>query len=245
MDMATEYIHVKIGLVDGVFPVLEFCTKWPFEGYYHYRSSPHETSWTYKQWCTPCLADGTPLTATDTPQPQHPDKDGESQTVSTDYRKFLSEHWDAEHNHCKVERLDEFYAIFRRAAAAYINKQNHEQENKRQDYKEVHLQHGGNDKRRANEVLYPSVRQRPVPYMPTDKNSVRETGKQVNHEQDKNKSNYQHGAHEPRRADALLHPSGGRGHAPSMPTRDKTGVRTETVAAPRHKPVELSLFPDL
>lgn len=178
--MITEYIHVKIGLVDGVLPVLEFYTKWPFEGFYHYRSSPHETSWTHKQWCTPCLADGTPLTATDTPQPQHPDKDGESQTVSTDYRKFLSEHWDAEHNHCKVERLDEFYAIFRRAAAAYINKQNHEQENKRQDYKEVHLQHGGNDTRGANEVPYPSGRRRSAPSVPSrDKTGVRETGKQM------------------------------------------------------------------
>lgn len=176
--MATEYIHVKIGLADGVFPVLEFCTKWPFEGFYHYRSSPHETSWTHKQWCTPCLADGTPLTATDTPQPQHPDKDGESQTVSTDYRKFLSEHWDAEHNHCKVECLDEFYAIFRRAAAAYINKQNHEQENK--TINEDHLQHGAHEPRRANEVHDTSGRQRPAASMPSrDKTGVRETGKQM------------------------------------------------------------------
>lgn len=194
--MATEYIHVKIGLVDGVFPVLEFYTKWPFEGFYHYRSSPHETSWTHKQWCTPCLADGTPLTATDTPQPQHPDNDGESQTVSTDYRKFLSEHWDAEHNHCKVECLDEFYAIFRRAAANYINsiQIKHEQEIKRQ-----HVLQG----------------------------------------------NHQHGGHEPRRADALLHPSGGQRSAASLPAGDTTKVRAEEVAAHRPKPVELSLFPDL
>lgn len=184
--MVAEYIHVKIGLVDGVFPVLEFCTKWPFEGFYHYRSSPHETSWTHKQWCTPCLADGTPLTATDTPQPQHPDKDGESQTVSTDYRKFLSEHWDTEHNHCKVEYLNEFYAIFRRAAAAYINKQNHEQ--------------------------------------------------------DKVKSHHQSGAHEPRRADALLHPSGRQRPAAAVSAGDKAKVR-ETNR--QMKPVELSLFPDL
>ena len=158
--MATEYIHVKIGLVDGVFPVLEFCTKWPFEGFYHYRSSPHETSWTHKQWCTPCLADGTPLTATDTPQPQHPDKDGESQTVSTDYRKFLSEHWDAEHNHCKVECLDEFYAIFRRAAANYFNsiQKKHEQEIKQQCILQGNDQHGGHGQREADAVSHPAGR---------------------------------------------------------------------------------------
>lgn len=158
--MATEYIHVKIGLVDGVFPVLEFCTKWPFEGFYHYRSSPHETSWTHKQWCTPCLADGTPLTATDTPQPQHPDKDGESQTVSTDYRKFLSEHWDAEHNHCQVEHLNEFYAIFRRAAANYINsiQIKHEQEIKRQHVLQGNHQHGGHEQRGADTVPHPTGR---------------------------------------------------------------------------------------
>lgn len=161
--MAAEYIHVKIGLTDAVYPVLELITTGPFNGFYHYSTSPTTTAWTHKRWCTPCAADGTPIA------------DTESQ--GADWRKFLRDHWDTERNHCKVEHLDEFYRIFRRAAAAYIQK--HEQDNKQQDYKEVHLQLGGYEPRRANEVLYPSVCQRPVPYMPTDKNSVRETGKQM------------------------------------------------------------------
>ena len=166
--MATEYIHVKIGLTDGIFPVLELCTTGTFSGFYHYRCSPTKTAWTHRQWCTPCTSDGKPLTSGD-----------------TDWRKFLREHWNAEHNHCKVEYLDEFYAIFRRAAAAYINKQHHEQE--------------------------------------------------------KNKSHHQHGAHEPRRADTLPNPSGGQRAAASLPAGDKTEVR-ET--GKQMKPVQLSLFPD-
>ena len=238
--MTAEYIHVKIGLVDAVYPVLEFITTGSFKDFYHFRTSPTTTAWTHKQWCTPCTADGTTISAAPNGNvPCHGLQAVDSTT--TDWRAFLKNHWDTEHNHCQVEHLNEFYDIFRRAAATYINKQNHEQDNIQQDYKEVHRQHGGNDTRRANEVLYPSVRQRHVPYMPTDKNSVRETGKQMNHEQDKNESNYQHGAHEPRRADALLNRSGGHGPAPSMPTGDKKEVRE---IGKRMKPVQLSLFPD-
>lgn len=40
----------------------------------------------------------------------------------TDWRKFLREHWDDERNHCRVECLGEFMAIFTRAAAAYMRK---------------------------------------------------------------------------------------------------------------------------
>ena len=160
--MAAEYIHVKIGLTDTVYPVLELITTGPFNGFYHYSTSPTTTAWTHKRWCTPCAADGTPIA------------DTESQ--GTDWRKFLRDHWDTVRNHCKVEHLDEFYRIFRRAAA-YIQKQKHEQENK--SINDARLQHEGNDTRRTNEVLYPSVRQRPVPYMPTDKTGVRETGKQM------------------------------------------------------------------
>lgn len=40
----------------------------------------------------------------------------------TDWRKFLREHWDAGRNHCRVECLDEFMAIFTRAAAACMRK---------------------------------------------------------------------------------------------------------------------------
>ena len=173
--MAAEYIHVKIGLVDAVYPVLEFITTGSFKDFYHFRTSPTTTAWTHKQWCTPCTADGTPIGTVPCHGLQAVDD-----STTTDWRSFLKNHWDAEHNHCKVERLDEFYAIFRRAAAAYINKQNHEQENKRQDYNEAHLQHGGNDTRGANEVPYPSGRRRSAPSVPSrDKTGVRETGKQM------------------------------------------------------------------
>lgn len=176
--MAAEYIHVKIGLTDAVYPVLELITTGPFNGFYHYSTSPTTTAWTHKRWCTPCAADGTPhlrSASFNGSVPCHSLQAVDSTT--TDWRAFLKTHRDTERNHCKVEHLDEFYRIFRRAAAAYIQK--HEQDNKQQDYKEVHLQLGGYEPRRANEVLYPSVRQRPVPYMPTDKNSVRKTGKQM------------------------------------------------------------------
>lgn len=184
--MAAEYIHVKIGLVDAVYPVLEFITTGSFKDFYHFRTSPTTTAWTHKQWCTPCTADGTPIGTV----PCHGLQAVDSTT--TDWRAFLKTHWDTVHNHCQVEHLNEFYAIFRRAAANYINsiQIKHEQEIKRQ-----HVLQG----------------------------------------------NHQHGAHEPRRADALLHPSGGRGSAASLSTRDKEPVR-ET--GKQMKPVQLSLFPD-
>lgn len=97
--MAAEYIHVKIGLTDAVYPMLELITTGPFNGFYHYSTSPTTTAWTHKRWCTPCAADGTPIA------------DTESQ--GADWRKFLRDHWDTERNHCKVEHLDEFYRIFR------------------------------------------------------------------------------------------------------------------------------------
>lgn len=169
--MAAQYIHVKIGLTDGIFPVRKFITTGVMHDMYEFQQDERTIGWVHKRWCTPCTANGKPIAG---PESQ-----------DTDWRKFLQDHWDTERNHCKVEHLDEFYRIFRRAAAAYIQK--------------------------------------------------------PNHEQDKNKSNYQHGAHEPRRADALLHPSGGQGSAPSMPTGDKKEVRE---IGKRMKPVQLSLFPD-
>ena len=170
----SRYIHVKIGLTDGVFPVREFITTGLMHDMYEFQQDEHTIGWVHKRWCTPVCA------------PQAPSG---SVPTTTDWRAFLKNHWDTEHNHCQVEHLNEFYAIFRRAAAAYINKQNHEQ--------------------------------------------------------DKNESNYQHGAHEPRRTNEVHDTSGRQRHSASMSTRDTTEVRTEAVAAPRHKPVELSFFPDL
>lgn len=106
-------------------------------------------------------------------------------SADTDWRAYLKAHWDNERNHLHTDCLDEFYAIFRRAAAAYINKQNHEQ--------------------------------------------------------DKDKSHHQHGAHELRRTDALLHPSGRHRPAAAVPGRDTAKVRKPNKPI---KPVELSLFPD-
>lgn len=160
--MAAEYIHVKIGLTDAVYPVLELITTGPFNGFYHYSTSPTTTAWTHKRWCTPCAADGTPI--------------ADTERQDTDWRKFLRDHWDTQHNHCNLEYLDEFYRIFRRAAATNIQK--HEQES--QNINEAHLQHGGNDTRGANEVSNPSGRHRSAPSVPTrDKESVRKTGKHM------------------------------------------------------------------
>lgn len=96
-----------------------------------------------------------------------------TESNDTDWRTFLKFHWDATHNHCQVEHLNEFYAILRRAAAAYINKQNHEQE-------KSHHQHGAHEPRRADALLHPSGRQRPAAAMPArDKAKVRETNRQM------------------------------------------------------------------
>lgn len=159
-----KYIHVRIGLTDAVYPVRQFITDGLMHDMYEFQENANTIAWVHKRWCTPV----------------------DSQQSDTDWRGFLRTHWDAEHNHCQVEHLDEFYAIFRRAAAAYINKQNHEQ--------------------------------------------------------DKVKSHHQSGAHEPRRTDALLHPSGRQRPSAAVPGRDTSKVR-ETNR--QMKIVQLSLFPDL
>lgn len=176
-----QLIHVKIGLTDGIYPVRKFYTEGVFKDIYEYQENANTIAWVHKRWCTPV---STPQALSGS-VPCHGLQAVDS--VTTDWRTFLKSHWDAEHNHCQVEHLDEFYAIFHRAAAAYINKQNHEQE------------------------------------------------------QDKVKSHHQSGAHEPRRADALLHPSGRHRPAAALSAGDKAKVR-ETNR--QMKPVELSLFPD-
>ena len=159
----SRYIHVKIGLTDGTFPVRKFITTGLMHDMYEYQHDEHTIGWVHKRWCTPVCA------------PQAP---SDSVPATTDWRSFLKTHWNTERNHCKVEHLDEFYRIFRSAAAAYIQK--HEQDNKQQDSMEDHLQHGGHDRRRANEIPNPSGGQGPAPSMPTgDKKEVRETGKQM------------------------------------------------------------------
>lgn len=116
--MATQFIHVKIGNVDGVYPVRELIADGPMHDMYEYQKDACTIAWVHRQWCTSCLADGKPLT-----------QDGRvsgdtiaADSQDTDWRKFLHDHWDTERNHCQVEYLEEFMAIFRRAAAAYMNK---------------------------------------------------------------------------------------------------------------------------
>lgn len=171
----SRYIHVKIGLTDGIYPVREFITTGLMHDMYEFQYDEHTIGWVHKRWCTPVCA------------PQAPSG---SVPAATDWRSFLKTHWDTEHNHCKIECLDEFYRIFRTAAS---NIQKHEQD-KQQGFMEDH---------------------------------------------------HQHGAHEPRRTDTVHDTPGRRRPAASLPARDTTEVRTEAVAVPRSKPVELSLFPDL
>jgi len=180
--MPQQFIHVKIGLTDGIYPVREFITTGLMHDMYEFQQDEHTIGWVHKRWCTPVSAPQAPSGSVPCQGLQAVD----SVHANTDWRSFLHTHWDATHNHCQVEHLNEFYAIFRRAAAAYINKQFHEQ--------------------------------------------------------GKDKSHHQHGAHEPRRADALLHPTGRQRPATSLPARDKAKVR-ET--SRKMKTVELSLFPDL
>lgn len=116
--MATQYIHVKIGPVDGVYPVRELIATGLMHDMYEYQKDATTIAWVHRQWCTPCTADGKPLTQ---------DGCASGDTIAadsqdTDWRKFLHDHWDTERNHCKVEYLEAFMVIFRRAAAAYINK---------------------------------------------------------------------------------------------------------------------------
>lgn len=115
--MATQYIHVRIGTTDAIFPVRALIATGILSGYYEYQQDSATIAWIHRRWCTPCTADGKSLT------------DGcvSSNTVAanpqdTDWRKFLRAHWDTEHNHLHVDSLTAFMAIFTRAAAAYIEK---------------------------------------------------------------------------------------------------------------------------
>lgn len=95
-----QLIHVKIGLTDGVYPVRKFYTEGVFKDIYEYQENANTIAWVHKRWCTPV-------------DPQQSD---------TDWMGFLRTHWDAEHNHCKVEYLNDFMVIFNRAAANYMRR---------------------------------------------------------------------------------------------------------------------------
>ena len=96
----------------------------------------------------------------------------------TDWRAYLKAHWDTKRNCLRADCLNDFYNIFRCAAATYF--QIHEQDNKQQTVAEDHLQYGRNDIRRAKKVPDTSFRHRSVTSMPgRHKKAVHETGKQV------------------------------------------------------------------
>lgn len=99
--------------------VLEEVAEGILHGWNYLQMPDGEKCYIATRWCVPCTADGKPLT-----------QDGcvsghtiAADSQDTDWRKFLHDHWDTEHNHCKVEYLEAFMVIFRRAAAAYIKKQ--------------------------------------------------------------------------------------------------------------------------
>lgn len=167
--MPQQYIHVKIGLTDGIYPVREFITTGLMHDMYEFQQDEHTVGWVHKRWCTPVSAPQAPSGSVPCQGLQAVD------SVTIDWRSFLKAHWDSVHNRCQVEHLNEFYAIFRRAAAAYFNKQNHEQ-----DKDKSHHQSGANELRRTDALLHPSGRQRPAAALPAgDKTEVRKTGKQM------------------------------------------------------------------
>lgn len=158
-----KYIHVRIGLTDAVYPVRQFITDGLMHDMYEFQVNPTTIGWTHKQWCTPCLADGTSINAA------HDDTD-------TDWRTFLKTHWDDARNHCRVDCLEEFMTIFRRSAANYINNKNEQQKRVNQSRN----QSGGNDARRTDALLHPFGRHGPAASLPAgDKAKVRETNRQM------------------------------------------------------------------
>lgn len=103
---------------------------------------------------------------------------GDDHTVDalTDWRSFLKAHWDVQHNHLSTDSLEEFMAIFRRAAANYINNKNEQQKGVNQSRN----QSGGNDARRTDALPHSSGGHGTAAALSTgDKATVRETGKQM------------------------------------------------------------------
>ena len=107
--MKTEYIRVTIGLIDGIFPVTRICSIAGAGNFYEHQAAPGKTAWTHAKWCTPCLADGTPLNA-----------DGKNTTTDTDWRAYLKAHWDEQRGHIRTDCFEQFYAIFRNACACHM-----------------------------------------------------------------------------------------------------------------------------
>lgn len=123
--MATQYIHVRIGTTDAIFPVRALIATGILSGYYEYQQDSATIAWIHRRWCTPCTADGSPLSASPAKAASpvaYADAVRRLPSEDTDWRSFLRAHWDTEHNHLHVDSLTAFMAIFTRAAAAYIEK---------------------------------------------------------------------------------------------------------------------------
>lgn len=103
--------------------------------------------------------------------------DDHQSSSDTDWRAYLKAHWDNERNHLRTDCLNDFYDVFRRAAANY-QKQN--EQDFKQSTAEDHLQHGVHDARRTDAVHDKAGRRRPTSSMSAgDTKAVRETCKQV------------------------------------------------------------------
>lgn len=105
-----KYIHVKIGTIDGVYPVQALYTTGVFKDIYEYRKDANTIAWVHKRWCTPYKSDGTLVCQDATP------------IADTDWRKFLKEHWDEERGHLRTDCLNQFMVMFINAAAAHMKK---------------------------------------------------------------------------------------------------------------------------
>lgn len=83
--MPQQYIHVKIGLTDGIYPVREFITTGLMHDMYEFQQDAHTIGWVHKQWCTPVTAQQ----ASNSVVPCHGLQVAESVSTTTDWRKFL------------------------------------------------------------------------------------------------------------------------------------------------------------
>ena len=96
--------------------------------------------------------------------------------TDTDWRTFLKTHWDDARNHCRVDCLEEFMTIFRRAAANYINNKNEQQKGINQSRN----QSGGNDARRTDALPHSSGGHGTAAAVPgRDTAKVRKTNKPI------------------------------------------------------------------
>lgn len=55
-----QYIHAKIGLTDGIYPVREFITTGLMHDMHEFQQDEHTIGWGHKRWCTPVSAPQAP-----------------------------------------------------------------------------------------------------------------------------------------------------------------------------------------